>query len=66
MLELDLSASLSEDFVLYFSGAKLFPGSVPLAHRYGGHQVLILLFGQNKSNSVLEKENEHRPMSKGT
>lgn len=38
MLDLDLSVSLSEDFILYFSGAKLFPGSVPLAHRYGGHQ----------------------------
>ncbi|XP_076146886.1 protein nucleotidyltransferase YdiU-like isoform X1 [Alosa pseudoharengus] len=38
VLDVDVSVSLSEDFVLYFSGGKLFTGSVPLAHRYGGHQ----------------------------
>ncbi|XP_063063023.1 protein adenylyltransferase SelO-like [Engraulis encrasicolus] len=38
MLDLDASALLSEDLVLYLGGSKLFPSSVPLAHRYGGHQ----------------------------
>ncbi|KPP75339.1 selenoprotein O-like [Scleropages formosus] len=38
ILDLDLSVLQSEDFVHYFSGGKPFPGSVPLAHRYGGHQ----------------------------
>lgn len=41
ILDLDVPISLFEDFVLYFSGGKLFPGSVPLSHRYGGHQVLF-------------------------
>ncbi|XP_069015817.1 protein adenylyltransferase SelO-like isoform X2 [Embiotoca jacksoni] len=28
----------SDDFLRYASGGRLIPGSVPLAHRYGGHQ----------------------------
>ncbi|XP_015246128.1 PREDICTED: UPF0061 protein YdiU isoform X2 [Cyprinodon variegatus] len=38
ILDVDVEATRSEDFLLYASGAKLLPGSVPLAHRYGGHQ----------------------------
>ncbi|KAJ8278101.1 hypothetical protein GJAV_G00083830 [Gymnothorax javanicus] len=38
ILDLNSSVAQSEDFAHYFSGAKLWPGSVPLAHRYGGHQ----------------------------
>ncbi|XP_030625251.1 uncharacterized protein LOC115808117 [Chanos chanos] len=38
ILDLHLSVTQSEDFVHYMSGGKLLPGSVPLAHRYGGHQ----------------------------
>ncbi|KAM6953392.1 protein adenylyltransferase SelO-like [Aplochiton taeniatus] len=38
ILDLDVSVAQSEDFLHYFSGGKLFPGSIPLAHRYGGHQ----------------------------
>ncbi|MED6279449.1 hypothetical protein CHARACLAT_000934 [Characodon lateralis] len=38
ILDLDVAVTRSEDFLLYASGAKLLPGSVPLAHRYGGHQ----------------------------
>ncbi|KAI1891341.1 hypothetical protein AGOR_G00142800 [Albula goreensis] len=38
ILDLNSSVSQTEDFVQYFSGGKLWPGSVPLAHRYGGHQ----------------------------
>ncbi|XP_035613657.1 protein adenylyltransferase SelO-like isoform X2 [Oncorhynchus keta] len=38
MLGLDVAVSQSEDFLQYFSGGKLFPGSSPLTHRYGGHQ----------------------------
>ncbi|XP_060778537.1 protein adenylyltransferase SelO-like isoform X2 [Neoarius graeffei] len=37
-LDLDESVTRREDFVQRVSGVKLFPGSVPLAHRYGGHQ----------------------------
>ncbi|KAJ8396811.1 hypothetical protein AAFF_G00014100 [Aldrovandia affinis] len=38
ILDLNSSVSQTEEFVHYFSGGKLWPGSVPLAHRYGGHQ----------------------------
>ncbi|MED6237759.1 hypothetical protein ATANTOWER_007206 [Ataeniobius toweri] len=38
ILDLDVAVTWSEDFLLYASGAKLLPGSAPLAHRYGGHQ----------------------------
>ncbi|XP_061569173.1 protein adenylyltransferase SelO-like isoform X2 [Cololabis saira] len=38
ILDLDINVSQSEDFLLYASGSRLLPGSVPLAHRYGGHQ----------------------------
>ncbi|XP_036437814.1 protein adenylyltransferase SelO-like [Colossoma macropomum] len=39
ILDLDESVVHSEDFVQFLSGGRLFPGSIPLAHRYGGHQV---------------------------
>ncbi|KAH0627533.1 hypothetical protein JD844_003334 [Phrynosoma platyrhinos] len=38
ILDLDISVSGSEDFLQLVSGAKLILGSLPLAHRYGGHQ----------------------------
>ncbi|XP_041824064.1 protein adenylyltransferase SelO-like isoform X2 [Melanotaenia boesemani] len=38
ILELDVAVTQSESFLLYASGGRLLPGSVPLAHRYGGHQ----------------------------
>ncbi|KAM4533536.1 protein adenylyltransferase SelO-like isoform 1-T2 [Odontesthes bonariensis] len=38
ILDLNVAATRSEDFLLYASGARLLSGSVPLAHRYGGHQ----------------------------
>ncbi|XP_042328725.1 protein adenylyltransferase SelO-like isoform X6 [Sceloporus undulatus] len=38
ILDLDLSVSGSEDFLQLVSGAKLILGSLPLTHRYGGHQ----------------------------
>ncbi|XP_034145374.1 protein adenylyltransferase SelO-like [Esox lucius] len=38
LLDLDIAFSQSEDFLQYFSGGRLFPGSIPLTHRYGGHQ----------------------------
>lgn len=40
ILDLDLTVTQSSDFLQYVSGAKLLPGSVPLSHRYGGHQVI--------------------------
>lgn len=36
MLDLDVSVSLTEDFVSFVGGGKLL--TTPLAHRYGGHQ----------------------------
>ncbi len=41
ILDLNESVSQNEEFVLCVSGGKLFPGSIPLAHRYGGHQVKL-------------------------
>ncbi|XP_023367241.1 uncharacterized protein LOC105886697 [Otolemur garnettii] len=38
ILDLDLSVSKTDDFIQLVSGKKLVFGSVPLAHRYGGHQ----------------------------
>ncbi|XP_056155280.1 protein adenylyltransferase SelO-like isoform X2 [Lampris incognitus] len=38
ILDLDVNAIQSDDFLQYASGSKLLPGSIPLAHRYGGHQ----------------------------
>ncbi|KAL7887681.1 hypothetical protein AOLI_G00054020 [Acnodon oligacanthus] len=38
IMDLDESVILNTDFVQFLSGARLFPGSIPLAHRYGGHQ----------------------------
>jgi len=41
ILDLNESVIQNEEFVRCVSGGKLFPGSVPLAHRYGGHQVKL-------------------------
>ncbi|RXN11886.1 seleno O-like protein [Labeo rohita] len=38
ILDLNESVIQNEEFVHCVSGGKLFPGSIPLAHRYGGHQ----------------------------
>ncbi|XP_014639072.1 PREDICTED: UPF0061 protein ETA_18310-like isoform X1 [Ceratotherium simum simum] len=38
ILDLDLSVSETEDFIQLVSGEKILFGSIPLAHRYGGHQ----------------------------
>nr|XP_019958734.1 PREDICTED: uncharacterized protein LOC109639617 isoform X1 [Paralichthys olivaceus] len=37
-LDLDVAVTQSDDYLLYASGGRLLSGSVPLAHRYGGHQ----------------------------
>lgn len=39
ILNVDMAATQSDDFLHYASGGRLFAGSVPLVHRYGGHQV---------------------------
>lgn len=39
ILNLDVAAARSEEFLRYASGGALMVGSEPLAHRYGGHQV---------------------------
>nr|XP_021542818.1 uncharacterized protein LOC110577726 [Neomonachus schauinslandi] len=38
ILDLDLSVSETDDFIQLASGEKIVFGSIPLAHRYGGHQ----------------------------
>ncbi|XP_053198546.1 protein adenylyltransferase SelO-like isoform X2 [Scomber japonicus] len=38
ILDLDIAVTQSDDFLHYASGGRLLPGSIPLAHRYGGHQ----------------------------
>ncbi|XP_051971133.1 protein adenylyltransferase SelO-like [Xyrauchen texanus] len=38
ILDLDEAVLYNEEFIQCVSGGKLFPGSIPLAHRYGGHQ----------------------------
>ncbi|KAG7250198.1 hypothetical protein CRUP_011087, partial [Coryphaenoides rupestris] len=38
ILDLDIRVTQTDDFLQYVSGAQLIPGSIPLAHRYGGHQ----------------------------
>ncbi|XP_029313564.1 uncharacterized protein LOC115025444 isoform X2 [Cottoperca gobio] len=38
ILDLDEAVTQSDDFLHYASGGRLPSGSVPLAHRYGGHQ----------------------------
>ncbi|KAM3593455.1 uncharacterized protein V6R79_013326 [Siganus canaliculatus] len=38
ILNLDMAVTKSDEFLQYASGGRLIPGSVPLAHRYGGHQ----------------------------
>ncbi|CAL8294045.1 unnamed protein product [Lota lota] len=38
ILDLDIGVTQTDAFLQYISGAQLIPGSIPLAHRYGGHQ----------------------------
>ncbi|XP_075561272.1 protein nucleotidyltransferase YdiU [Pelecanus crispus] len=38
ILDLDISVKGTSDFLQFVSGGKVIFGSVPLAHRYGGHQ----------------------------
>lgn len=38
ILNVALSAAQTDEFLQYASGGRVLPGSVPLAHRYGGHQ----------------------------
>lgn len=43
ILDLHISVQGTSDFLQFVSGGKVIFGSVPLAHRYGGHQVAIML-----------------------
>ncbi|KAG6934256.1 hypothetical protein G0U57_017359 [Chelydra serpentina] len=38
ILDLDVSVKETDDFLQLVSGGKVVLGSIPLAHRYGGHQ----------------------------
>lgn len=42
ILDVALSAAQTDEFLQFASGGRVLPGSVPLAHRYGGHQVEVL------------------------
>lgn len=42
ILDVDMAVTQSEEFLHYASGGRLLPGSVPLVHRYGGHQVELV------------------------
>jgi len=46
ILDLDVSVKGTSDFLQFVSGGKVIFGSIPLAHRYGGHQVTITLVFQ--------------------
>lgn len=39
ILNMAVTVAQTDEFLQYASGGRLLPGSVPLAHRYGGHQV---------------------------
>lgn len=39
ILNVALKAAQTNEFLQFASGGRVLPGSVPLAHRYGGHQV---------------------------
>lgn len=55
ILNVAVSAAQTDEFLQYASGGRLLPGSVPLAHRYGGHQVEFVItsgkLGIKKMNS---------------
>ncbi|XP_069504238.1 protein adenylyltransferase SelO-like isoform X3 [Ambystoma mexicanum] len=38
ILDFEISVVESNEFLAFVSGAKIIPGTAPLAHRYGGHQ----------------------------
>ncbi|XP_067870022.1 protein adenylyltransferase SelO-like isoform X2 [Heterodontus francisci] len=38
LLDLDVSITKTKEFIQFVSGARVLHGSVPLTHRYGGHQ----------------------------
>lgn len=54
---MDTAVSQSDDFLHHASGGRLLPGSIPLAHRYGGHQVkfvLFLFFIRNRAKRIIK------------
>lgn len=56
ILDLDISVKGSTDFLEFISGGKVIFGSVPLAHRYGGHQVSMALILSGGIMSVFSCE----------
>ncbi|XP_051872590.1 protein adenylyltransferase SelO-like [Pristis pectinata] len=38
LLDLDVSITETQEFIQFVSGARVLPGMISLAHRYGGHQ----------------------------
>lgn len=60
ILNVAVSAAQTDDFLQFASGGRLLPGSVPLAHRYGGHQVEFLTI----KNSIQAKKMMRLEMSR--
>ncbi|KAK1172050.1 protein adenylyltransferase SelO-like isoform X1 [Acipenser oxyrinchus oxyrinchus] len=61
ILDWDVSAAETDDFIHFLSGGKLLPGSIPLAHRYGGHQFGVWAgqLGDGRAHLLGEYINRH-------
>lgn len=57
ILHVAMSAAQTDEFLQFASGGRVLPGSVPLAHRYGGHQV-DFLFTHMQWRNVQSKNDE--------
>eukprot|EP00062_Callorhinchus_milii_P015752 gi/632966331/ref/XP_007899359.1/ PREDICTED: selenoprotein O-like isoform X1 [Callorhinchus milii] len=61
LLDLDVSVAETEEFIQFVSGGRVRPGSVPLAHRYGGHQFGVWSgqLGDGRAHLLGEYVNRH-------
>ncbi|XP_041039287.1 protein adenylyltransferase SelO-like isoform X1 [Carcharodon carcharias] len=61
LLDLDMSVTETEEFIQFVSGARILPGSVPLTHRYGGHQfgVWVGQLGDGRAHLLGAYTNRH-------
>ncbi|XP_078090068.1 protein nucleotidyltransferase YdiU-like isoform X2 [Mustelus asterias] len=61
LLDLDVSVTETKKFIQFVSGAWILPGSVPLTHRYGGHQfgVWVGQLGDGRAHLLGAYVNRH-------
>ncbi|XP_048467632.1 protein adenylyltransferase SelO-like isoform X2 [Rhincodon typus] len=61
LLDLDLSITETKEFIQFVSGAQILAGSVPLTHRYGGHQFGIWVgqLGDGRAHLLGAYTNRH-------